>query len=134
MATTVEFEEVLAVLGADPSVLSGPERVAVLPDLQKLRGWLDAREARFLAVMHDSRDDVDAGARDLTSSPSRRPTSGTARQNGERCVLPGSANSTAWPKHWPPDLSEQHMPTNCVCWPNACPLPITTRFEADVGI
>ena len=41
-------------------------RVALIGRVQQMRGWVDAREAELLAVVHDERDDVDTGARDIT--------------------------------------------------------------------
>jgi hypothetical protein len=52
-------------LASDPSGWSRPERVGALGDLERLRSWLDAREAALLAVAHREADDVNSGARDL---------------------------------------------------------------------
>ena len=61
-----EFVGVLQRLAQDPASLSGTERVDLIGDLQRLRGWVDAREALVLDEIHHNRDDVDAGARDIT--------------------------------------------------------------------
>ncbi len=46
--------------------LDGVDRVALIDEMQAVRGWIDAREAELLALIHADRDDVNAGARDIT--------------------------------------------------------------------
>ncbi|MFV2040283.1 MAG: DUF222 domain-containing protein, partial [Acidimicrobiales bacterium] len=53
-------------LAGDPRLWGREARVAVLSELARFRGWLDAREAALLAVCHAECDDVNSGARDIT--------------------------------------------------------------------
>lgn len=66
MEQVQEHTEVLADLAGDPALLSGPQRVALVGRVQKMRSWVDARESELLAVVRCERDDVDTGARDLS--------------------------------------------------------------------
>ena len=52
-------------LASDPTGWSRAERVGALGDVERLRSWLDAREAALLAVASREADDVNSGARDL---------------------------------------------------------------------
>ena len=56
----------LSVLERDPAALDGPLRVELIGRVQAVRNWIDAREAELLAVIHAERDDVNAGARDVS--------------------------------------------------------------------
>ncbi len=57
---------VLSTLAGDLADLSGSNRVALIAEVQQVRGWIDAREAELLALVHAARDDIDAGARDIS--------------------------------------------------------------------
>ncbi len=50
----------------DPSRWGREDRVGILADVERLRCWLDAREAAVLTVAHLRCDDVNSGARDIT--------------------------------------------------------------------
>ncbi len=52
-------------LAGDPHAWSRDERLTSVAQIEKLRAWLDAREASVLAVIHEQADDVAAGARNL---------------------------------------------------------------------
>lgn len=66
MEVVTSHTRVLGDLADDPVQFTGPERVELLARAQQVRNWIDAREAALLAEIHRERDDVDAGARDLT--------------------------------------------------------------------
>lgn len=59
-------QRVMACLASDPAQMTSTERLALVGDLQRLRSWQDAREAALLVACHRERDDVEAGARDVT--------------------------------------------------------------------
>lgn len=59
-------QDVLSRLAGDVDEMTSTERLALVGDLQRLRSWQDAREAALLAACHRERDDIEAGARDVT--------------------------------------------------------------------
>ncbi len=61
----VTHNALLERLDGDPRTWGRQARVAVLGEVEGLRGWLDAREAAVLAVSFSECDDVNTGARDL---------------------------------------------------------------------
>ncbi len=63
---TVAHHGLLDQLASDPSGWERENRVAVLANVERLRRWLDAREAAVLTVAQLRCDDVNSGARDLT--------------------------------------------------------------------
>ena len=65
MTAPSAHHELLDRLASDPAGWSRTERVGALRDVERLRRWLDAREAALLAVAHCEDDDVNSGARDL---------------------------------------------------------------------
>ncbi len=65
MTAPPAHHELLDRLASDSSSWSRPERVGALREVERLRSWLDAREAALLAVAHREADDVNSGARDL---------------------------------------------------------------------
>jgi len=65
-APCVARHALLERLGSEPSGWGREARIGALGDLERLRGWLDSREAAVLAVCHSERDDVNSGARDIT--------------------------------------------------------------------
>ena len=65
MSAPPVHHELLDRLASDPSGWSRPERVGALGDVERLRSWLDAREAALLVVAHREADDINSGARDL---------------------------------------------------------------------
>ena len=65
MTAPPAHHELLDRLATDPSGWSRPERVGALGEVERLRSWLDAREAALLAVAHRETDDINSGARDL---------------------------------------------------------------------
>ena len=52
-------------LAGEPATWSRDERLTSVKQIERLRAWLDAREASVLAVIHERADDVAAGARNL---------------------------------------------------------------------
>ncbi len=78
-------------LDGDPRTWGRQARVAVLSEVEGLRGWLDAREAAVLAASFAECDDVNSGARDLIQLVQQQSgvCFGTAKRRATRaCQLP----------------------------------------------
>ncbi len=93
LPTTVETA--LEALALDPASLSGAERVELVTGVERVRNWIDAREAALLSVIHSERDDVNAGARDIAQLSQHKANVGfgEAKRRAARAIwlpeLPG---------------------------------------------
>ena len=88
MSAPPVHHELLDRLASDPSGWSRPERVGALGDVERLRSWLDAREAALLAVAHREADDINSGARDLAQlcQQAARVGYGDAKRRARRAI------------------------------------------------
>jgi len=84
----VAHNALLERLSSDPCTWGREARVAVLGQVEGLRGWLDAREAAVLAASFSECDDVNSGARDLIQLVQQQAgvSFGTAKRREQRAL------------------------------------------------